>query len=186
MQPEAHSPQAQAIGGQTADFTLPAIGGGAITLSSLIADKRGAVVVFWSSVCSHCVRYDAWLNDFTARHPELALAVIAARHGETPDQIRETIAARNLRFPILHDAAGNAARDWAAMQTPRAFLIDASRTLLYRGAIDNFKYPIDPNYAAYLEPAIAEFLAGQPVRRTETASFGCAVQSVYYTLPKHL
>jgi hypothetical protein len=58
--------------------------------------------------------------------------------------------------------------------------------LLYRGAIDNFKYPGDPEYVAHLETAISEFLAGKPIRRAETSSFGCAIQSVYYTLPKHL
>ena len=64
--------------------------------------------------------------------------------------------------------------------------MDAGRVLLYRGAIDNFKYPGDPEYVGHLETAISEFLAGQPVKRTETSSFGCAIQSVYYTLPKHL
>jgi peroxiredoxin len=185
MQPEMR-PQAQEIGSETSDFTLPAVDGGQVNLSQLLNGKRGAVVVFWSGVCSHCVRYDGYFNGFSARHPELALAVVASRHGETPEQIRETMTARGVRFAIVHDAAGKVARQWAAMQTPRAFLIDAARVLLYRGAIDNFKYAIDPDYAAYLEPAISQFLAGQPVQRTETASFGCAVQSVYYTLPKHL
>jgi hypothetical protein len=58
--------------------------------------------------------------------------------------------------------------------------------LLYRGAIDNYKYADDPNYAAYLEAAIREFLAGRPLTRNDTASFGCAIQSVYYNLPKQL
>ena len=58
--------------------------------------------------------------------------------------------------------------------------------LLYRGAIDNFKFPEDSDYQAYLEPAIASFLAGQPIARQETASFGCAIQSVYYILPNPL
>jgi hypothetical protein len=60
------------------------------------------------------------------------------------------------------------------------------RTLLYRGAIDNFKYPGDPEYLAYLDPAVNSFLAGEPIARKETASFGCAIQSVYYILPKPL
>jgi len=58
--------------------------------------------------------------------------------------------------------------------------------LRYRGAIDNFKYPQDPEYVAYLDPAIRQFLDGKPISRTETASFGCAIQSVYYNLPKAL
>jgi peroxiredoxin len=186
MQPETHPPHAQEIGCEVADFTLPGVDGGQTNLAQQLNGKRGAVVVFWSGVCSHCVRYDEYLNEFGRRHPELALIVVASRHGETPAQIGETMAARGIRFSIVHDASGKVAGQWAAMQTPRAFLIDPARKLLYRGAIDNFKYPIDPNYAAYLEPAIADFLAGKPVERAETASFGCAIQSVYYTLPRHL
>jgi hypothetical protein len=55
---------------------------------------------------------------------------------------------------------------------------------LYRGAIDNYKYAGDPEYVPYLEPAIAQFLSGSAITRQETASFGCAIQSVYYNLPK--
>jgi peroxiredoxin len=186
MQSETRPPQAQEIGHQADDFTLPGINGGQTNLSELLNGKKGAVVVFWSGVCSHCVRYDGYLNSFSALHPELGLLAIASRHGETPVQISETMAVRGIRFPIVHDAGGLVARQWASMQTPRAFLIDSGRTLLYRGAIDNFKYPGDPDYVAWLEPAISEFLAGRPVQRPETASFGCAIQSVYYTMPKHL
>ena len=56
----------------------------------------------------------------------------------------------------------------------------------YRGAIDNFQFAGNPEYEEYLEPAISEFLAGRPVSQPETASFGCAIQSVYYQLPKIL
>ena len=41
-------------------------------------------------------------------------------------------------------------------------------------------------HIAYLDPAISQFLAGEPLIRTETASFGCAIRSVYYILPKAL
>ena len=44
----------------------------------------------------------------------------------------------------------------------------------------------DPEYVAYLEPAIADFYAGRPVARKEAPGFGCAIQSVYYILPRHL
>ena len=93
---------------------------------------------------------------------------------------------RGIHFPILHDRGSAVARQWSTEQTPRAFLMDAGRVLLYRGAIDNFKYPDDPEHATYLEPALSQFLAGQPIARTETASFGCAIKSVYYILPKAL
>ena len=79
---------------------------------------------------------------------------------------------------------GTVARQWFTQQTPRAFLIDSGRKLLYRGAIDNCKYPEDFEYLAYLDPAIASLPAGAPGARAHTASFGCRIQSVYYLLPK--
>jgi peroxiredoxin len=176
----------QEIGSVVDDFTLPDLRGGNRSLSYDIAGKKGAVVVFWSSVCSHCIRYDPYMNGFTAKHPELALIAVASRQGETPDQIRKTADERRLAFPIVHDANGSIARNWFTEQTPRAFLLDANRALLYRGAIDNYKFPGDAAYLTYLEPAIAEFLAGKPIRQPETASFGCAIQSVYYILPRPL
>ncbi len=176
----------QRVGDIAEDFSLQVVGGGSSSLADLLTGKRGAVVVFWSGICSHCVRYDAYLNAFSSRHPNLALAVVASRQGEAPEQIRTTSAERGLRFPILHDAGGVVAGKWSTQQTPRAFLVDQAGTLLYRGAIDNYKYPEDPEYVAYLEPAIEDFLAGRPIARNETASFGCAIQSVYYILPKTL
>ena len=177
----------QEIGSPVTDFLLPLISGpGERTLADFLAGKRGAVVVFWSTLCSHCVRYDDYLNSFAARHPELGLVAVASRHGETAGQIAESAVERKLGFPIVHDPPGAVARQWYTQQTPRAFLIDAERKLLYRGAIDNFKLPDDSEYVMYLEPAIASFLAGEPIARSETASFGCAIQSVYYILPKPL
>jgi thiol-disulfide isomerase/thioredoxin len=179
--------RSQDIGSVLDDFRLPELASGQpLALSGALAGKRGAVVLFWSGVCSHCVRYDGYFNSFAQKHPEIVLIGVASRHGETPEMIRETMQERSLAFPITHDAGSAVARDWFTQQTPRVFLIDADRKLLYRGAIDNFKYPEDPSYEAYLEPAIAAMLAGKPVERTETASYGCAISSVYYILPKAL
>lgn len=180
-------PKKQQIGDILDDFTLPDCHTGEMaSLTGAIAGKRGAVVMFWSGICSHCVRYDEYFNGFAKRHPELGLAVVASRHGETAEMVQQAREERGLRFPILMDAGSTVARAWYTQQTPRVFLLDADRKLLYRGAIDNFKYPADPLYEPYLEPAIEAMLAGKPVERTETASYGCAIFSVYYILPKAL
>ena len=186
MSQSATAPARQEIGAALPDFSLRRIGGGQVSLQELLAGKKGGVVIFWSGTCSHCVRYDDYFNDLTARHPEIALVAVASRQGETVADIEKTIAERRLTFPILHDPTSATARAWFTQQTPRVFLMDANRVLLYRGAIDNFKFPGDPEYQAYLEPAIASFLDGEPLARTETASFGCAIQTVYYILPKAL
>jgi thiol-disulfide isomerase/thioredoxin len=177
----------QRFGQALGDFSLQEVRTGkTLSLSQSLSGKKGAAVVFWSGVCSHCVRYDPYLTEFEKRHPELSLIAIASRHAETLESIRTTIGERGLNFPMVHDPGGKVAAEWCTQQTPRSFLMDAQRNLLYRGAIDNFKYPEDPEYVGYLEPAIEQFLKGEPITRTETASYGCAIQSVYYILPRAL
>jgi peroxiredoxin len=176
----------QKFGQPLADFSLRRINGETVSLSQSLEEKKGAVVLFWSGVCSHCARYDASLNAFEKRHPDLVFLALASRHGETVDAVRKVVNERKLTFPILHDPGGRIAKEWFTQQTPRAFLMDGRRALLYRGAIDNYKYPDDPEYIPYLEPAVNQFLSGKPVERPETASYGCAIQSVYYVLPKAL
>ena len=68
----------QAISSTVDDFKRPNIRGGEQSLSAALAGKKGAVVVFWSGICSHCTRYDEYLNKFEARHPELALIGVAS------------------------------------------------------------------------------------------------------------
>jgi len=177
----------QEIGSVLDDFALPDVASGRqARLADAMSGKRGAVVLFWSGICSHCVRYDGYFNGFQKRYPEIALLAVASRHGETPGLVRSAMEKRDLIFPILYDEGGNTARAWFTQQTPRVFLVDGSRKLFYRGAIDNFKYPADPQYEPYLDPAINAYLSGLPVPKPETASFGCAIMSVYYILPKAL
>ena len=168
-------------------FVLPLLeGGGERSLADLLRDRRGALLVFWSASCAHCVRYDDFFNSFIERHPVMGFAAIASRVNETGGQMTEAVRQRKLSFPILRDEGARIARLWFSQQTPRCYLLDGSGRLLYRGAIDNFKVPGDPERLEYLEPAIAQFLSGEPIARADTPSFGCAIETVYYQLPKQL
>jgi peroxiredoxin len=165
------------------DFSLPLLDGGRLSLQAFLAGCKAVVVVFWSGICSHCRRYDDYLNRLSERYPVRVLAV-ASRQNETAQMLRATVAERRLWFPIVHDADRAVTHAWLVAQTPRVFLLDPQRRLLYRGAIDNFKYPQDPEFVPYLDAAIEAFLAGKTPFRAETPSFGCPVESVYYTMPK--
>ncbi len=184
MAPERATPRVQEVGGPASDFTLEDLAGATRSLRTELTGQKAAVVVFWSGVCSHCNRYDEYLNTFRERHPDIPLLAVASRSAETPDKLRITVQQRSLTFPILIDPGGVTARQWATEQTPRAFLIGDDFSIRYRGAIDNFQFAGTPDYAAYLEPAIEDMMAGRPVKQAETPSFGCAIQSVYYQLPK--
>ena len=177
----------QVPGGLAPGFSLPLLdGSGTRTLHDYLSGKAGAVIVFWSSMCAHCARYDGYFNSFSTMRPWLGFTTIASRYGETTQQIRIAVKDRRLSFPILLDSSGAVARQWHAQQTPRCYLVSPDGRFLYRGAVDNFKMPDDDAYVPYLEPAIDSLLAGHPIPRMETASFGCAIETVYYRLPKQL
>ncbi|HVW08073.1 MAG TPA: redoxin domain-containing protein [Bryobacteraceae bacterium] len=174
----------QKFGEPLSDFSLRSLQGPTVTLSSSLAGKKGGVIVVWSSTCSHCIRYDKYFGEFERRYPDLRLIIVSARHGESFESVTKAAEQRRLGFTIVHDPMGKVAQEWFTQQTPRAFLVGSGRELMYRGAIDNYKFPADPEYVAYLEPAIDQFLSGSPITRQETASYGCAIQSIYYNLPK--
>ena len=179
--------QTQHVGELMPAFRLPLLdGSGERSLEDILRNRRGALFVFWSGSCAHCVRYDAFFNNFADRFPDLGFAAIGSRVSETPGQMISATRDRGLTFPIFRDEGARVARLWFSQQTPRCYLLDHGARLLYRGAIDNFKLPADPDYLAYLEPAIAQFLSGEPIARADTPSFGCAIETVYYQLPKQL
>lgn len=174
------------IGSVLPDFTLPVVTAPEQlwSLHDQARRHRGAAIIFWSGVCSHCERYDAYFNGFAAQHPEIAFAAVAARQTETIESARTVLDTRGLHFTTIHDQGSATARLLFTQHTPRVFLVDQDARLVYRGAIDNFKYPADPEYVAYLEPAIEAMLAGRPVERPDTPSYGCSIQSVYYTIQR--
>ena len=100
----------QDFGAVLPDFTLIDLNGKLWSLSQRLEGKKGAVVIFWSSTCSHCVRYDEVFNSFTARHPELAFLVVASRIGETPDEVKKAAAERHLAFSVILDPGATIAR----------------------------------------------------------------------------
>src|SRR5215831_18322071 len=144
-------PAQQRIGDVMPDFSLPLLDGARLSLQSFLAGRKAAVVVFWSGICSHCRRYDDYCNRLSERYPDVGLLAIASRQNESAQMLRATVAERVLRFPMVHDADRAVAHAWLVPQTPRVFLLDPQRRLIYRGAIDNFKYPPDPEFAPYLD-----------------------------------
>jgi peroxiredoxin len=159
---------------------LKSLEGSPVCLRDFFAGKDTLMVLFWSAVCSHCRRYERYLNAFSEKNPNTSLAVIACRQGETAQMLADCVKSRSLRFPLLIDQKAECAKVWEVYQTPRVYLVNHQDKLLYRGAIDNFKYPDDPEYVGYLEEALDDLRSGQAVRRAETQSFGCPVSSVYY------
>jgi peroxiredoxin len=90
---------APALAGQRApDFSLPRLGGGSMSLSSL----KGKVVVlnFFRTFCPYCVREVPELNDLGQRLAAQGVEVLGMGL-DGADQLKGYAAANKVRFPVL-------------------------------------------------------------------------------------
>ncbi|MGQ0741529.1 MAG: thioredoxin family protein [Alphaproteobacteria bacterium] len=80
---------------------------------------------------------------------------------------------------VLLDPDGKIGEAYSAKTTPHMYVIDASQTLVYQGAIDD-KPTADWDSVKgaknYVRQALSEMKAGKPVSQAETTAYGCAVK----------
>jgi hypothetical protein len=79
----------------------------------------------------------------------------------------------------LLDPEGTVGKLYGAKTTPHMFVIDATGTLAYMGAIDDKPSPDTASLTGadnYVKDAIDSLLAGQKVATQSTQSYGCAVK----------
>lgn len=79
----------------------------------------------------------------------------------------------------LIDADGKVGRAYGARTTPHMYVVDAAGTLVYAGAIDDKRSanPADVKTATnHVKAALADTLAGKPVRVAATQPYGCSVK----------
>ncbi len=179
------APAGVAVGQQAPGFTLPDLDGGEVSL----ADYAGKVVVL------------EWLNPncpFSDRHArEKTMSDLARRWGGDgvvwlginssnpssgdyvpPAQHKKWAAKRGIGYPILYDRSGDVGHAYGAKTTPDMFVIDASGTLVYAGAIDDD--PPGREAAAgrrnYVDGALTALADGAPVDPASTRPYGCSVK----------
>jgi hypothetical protein len=79
----------------------------------------------------------------------------------------------------LMDADGKVGRAYGARTTPHMYVVNASGTLVYAGAIDDKPTPSQadiPGARNHVKAALAESLAGKPVSVASTRPYGCSVK----------
>ncbi len=86
-----------------------------------------------------------------------------------------------LAIPVLFDPAGHLAAMLKPTHVPEAFVLDASDTLVYRGAIDDTWGSVGRRRARasqhYLSDAITAIVTGMPVPLARTKPVGCLFES---------
>ncbi len=171
-----------AVGSTVRDISLKDIHRRSRSLGSF-RDKKAIVVVF---VGVECPLANLYLPALAALHHEFAgqgvqFIAINSNDQDTFVQVSAHAQERELPFPVLKDFDHAAADAFGARRTPEAFLLDAGRTIRYRGRIDD-QYGVthrrDAPTRSDLKQAIADLLAGRPIATPETDVEGCIISRV--------
>ena len=148
-----------------------------------LADLDDKDIVVIAVTCNHCplaLEYFDRLKQFAETHAgkggKAALVAISCSNQETDQLPRmKELAERNgFNFPYLHDASQQIGRQLGATKTPQFFILDRSRTLVYRGAWDDNVNAVKVKQH-FVEDAVRALIAGKSLPIAETKAFGCMI-----------
>jgi len=181
------SGSAAEVGKPAPDFSLKDVDGKPYTL----AQFRGKTVVleWFNPSCPFVSRNHTKgpLADMAAKAQQQGIVWLTinsngpGKEGYGVDNNKAGMATFHMVNPVLLDADGKVGHAYGARTTPHMFVIDASGTLVYRGAIDNAQDG-EPEQGApfvnYVDNALQDLSAKRPLRTADTKSYGCSVKYV--------
>jgi thiol-disulfide isomerase/thioredoxin/mono/diheme cytochrome c family protein len=97
---------------------------------------------------------------------------------DQPDAIRADVKAHGFTGRYVHDTTGALVGALGAQTSTEVFVLDAARTLIYRGAVSDqygLAYSLDAARRDYLADALRAVLAGRPPEIAATTAPGCAL-----------
>jgi cytochrome c biogenesis protein CcmG, thiol:disulfide interchange protein DsbE len=109
------------VGRVAPNFTLPQLGGPALTLSKL----RGQVVVlnFWASWCTECQVAQAALNQTWQQFQDSGVVVVGVNFEDTAGDARDYMHAAGVSYPVVEDDGSRTALAYGLRGVPETFVV---------------------------------------------------------------
>jgi peroxiredoxin/mono/diheme cytochrome c family protein len=169
------------VGVKLADWSLPradtakpwsvAVDGG---------NAKAVVVAFLGTECPISNAYALVLTALTKKYEAKGVRFVGVFSNSQDDAAAVAKHAKelNITFPVLRDEGALLADRFAAKRTPEVFVLDGTRTVRYRGRVDDqydkgIKRPQAKNHE--LTDALDAVLKGEEVAQSVTASAGCII-----------
>ncbi|MFM9957767.1 MAG: redoxin family protein [Phycisphaerales bacterium] len=176
-------PASCSVGELIPDLLLLGFDGQGPTLSEALKDRKAVVLCLTSATCPLSTRYAPRLTAMAAEYgPKGVLfALLNVSDTDTPPEMKQQN--KTMRWPGLYlpDTDRAFRRALEPRTTTEVLVIDRSRTLVFRGAVDD-QFGVGSALAAprrnFLREALDAALAGTPVKVKATWSPGCAVDPV--------
>ena len=163
--------------GSAAERTGPPVGAvvdpaGTVRRQAGPAPGRWACVVFLRDGCPVAELHAATLAELVDRFGPRGVAFLGVDVGDEPGE-------HPWPFPTARDPRGELAGRLGASRTPEAVVLDESGAIRYRGRVDD-QYAVgsrrpEPRRSDLAE-ALADLVAGRPVRVSEAEAVGCPIE----------
>ncbi len=167
------------VGRMVADIALKTLDGKDLKLSAA-AGKNGLVLALFSASCPISGKLARELSRLERDLKEQGVAVLLvnAPPGQKNDEITKFVSDHQLTSKVVSDADARLSQTLSATTTTEVFLLDATRTLVYRGALNDqygLGYSKEQPAHHYLRDAVAALLRGEPAEIAATSAPGCAL-----------
>ncbi|HLG17823.1 MAG TPA: thioredoxin family protein [Blastocatellia bacterium] len=172
------------LGTPAPDFALPDVVSGETMSLDTFTVKKALLVMF---ICRHCpfvkhIQHELARigRDYSDR--SVAIVAISSNDAESfpddsPASLKEMADQLGFTFPFCYDESQETAKAYAAACTPDFYLFDASRTLVYRGQLDDSRPENGvPVTGRDLRAAIDAVLADRPLAESQRPSIGCNIK----------
>ena len=144
------------------------------------SDQSLLVVAFLGTECPLAKLYSVRLQKLQQQYQARGVQVIAvmSNRQDSLEEIAAFARRQKLSFPVLKDPGNRFADQVGAERTPEILVYDATRTLRYRGRIDDqygIGYVRDQPRRQDLKVAVDELLSCRDVSLDRTAAVGCII-----------
>jgi len=117
--------------GPAADFTLPDLDGRPVTLGPLLG-KTPVLLVFWATWCPECKAAIPEINALVTGPLKEKLLVFGIDFRESREKVDRAVKSRAIRYPVLLDEQGEAARAYGMVGIPTYVLIGRESVIVYK------------------------------------------------------
>ena len=141
---------------------------------SIVPGSRGAVILFVASLCpctdAHRIMVDNLVEQTRAKG--IKFYSVFSNLGETEERAEYFYRNIGWKMPYYLDSDGVLASKYKATRTPQTVVLSPQGKALFTGPIDDANLYQGRVEHAYLQDALADIIAGKPVRAPEVPPLG--------------
>lgn len=179
--PRVLKPSEAGVGRRAPDFAFTDLRG----TTGRLADYAGSnvlVIAFTGTGCPLARKYTPTLAQLERQYAPRGVKFLFVNPAatDTAEDMQAVVAEHGLRGRYVHDRHGTIARALGARTTTEMFVVDAARTIVFRGAIDDqhgLGYSRPQPQQRFLSDAIDATLAARPLIIAATDAPGCVLEN---------